>query len=162
MVEEPQQVLVLVSSLRGAMRSKSILVLLFVLAAQLWNQAEAELLLFGGTGHDEFLGCLDCGEYASESVCNDYGTYGNQYSSDSIWNAYSNFGNQYGSNSPWNSYSSSKGVPVLVDRQGNFYGYFTINRYRSDAVDFSDDLLELHETLDGDLEKVRDALCDGF
>lgn len=124
--------------------------------------AEAELLLFGGSGHDEFLGCVDCNEYSSESICNEYGKFGNDYSSDSIWNEYSAFGNEYVSQSPWNEYSTSKSVPVLVDKQGKFYGYFTINSYRSDSVDFSDELGKLYESLSGDLEDIREAFCDAF
>ena len=118
-----------------------------------------ELLIFGGSGHDEFLGCLNCSEYSSDSICNGYGTYGNEYSSSGMFNEYSGFGNEYSSSSPWNEYSSSNAVPVLVDRGGNFYGYFTINRYRSDAADFADDLAGFYEGADGDLEVVRKNLC---
>jgi len=32
-----------------------------------------ELLLFGGNGHDVFLGCFNCDQYRSESICNEFG-----------------------------------------------------------------------------------------
>ena len=36
-----------------------------------------DLLIF----HDKnFLGCLNCSEYDANSICNQYGTYGNEYS----------------------------------------------------------------------------------
>ena len=121
-----------------------------------------DLLIFGGSGHDEFLGCLTCSEYDSDSVCNGYGTYGNEYSSSGMWNEYSGFGNEYSSDSPWNEYSSSKSIPVLVDSEGNFYGYFTINEYRSDAVEFASEMNDWFDEFDGDLDKVRIRVCDAF
>jgi hypothetical protein len=121
-----------------------------------------DLLFFGGSGHDEFLGCLTCSEYDSNSVCNGYGTYGNEYSSSGMWNEYSGFGNEYSSDSPWNEYSSSNSIPVLVDREGNFYGYFTINQYRSDAVEFASEMNDWFDEFDGNLEKVRIRLCEAF
>ena len=119
-----------------------------------------ELLIFGGSGHDEFLGCLNCSEYSSDSICNGYGTYGNEYSSSGMFNEYAGFGNEYSSSSPWNEYSFSNSVPVVVDRAGNFFGYLTINEYRSDGVDFSGELKAIYEAADGDLEVVRTGLCE--
>ena len=84
-----------------------------------------ELLLFGGEGHDVFLGCLTCGKYDSGSVWNKYGSHGSRYSAESIWNPYGTYGSKYSSVSPWNRYGQSP--PVIVDREGSFYGYFTTN-----------------------------------
>lgn len=90
---------------------------------------EKALLLFGGTNHDKFLGCLNCGQYNSASVWNAYGSYGSPYNSDSIWNRYGTWGSPYNSNSPWNKYSSS--APVIVDKDGAFYGHFSSNPYHA-------------------------------
>ena len=120
-----------------------------------------EFLLFGGPGHDEFLGCLGCSSFDSDSVCNRYGK-GNRYASNSIFNAFGTYGNRFNTSSPWNRYSTNKSVPVLVDRSGNFYGYLTINTYRSDAVGFAGGLQSLFEHADGDLEIIRKALCEAF
>ena len=141
---------------------KTLSIILFLLIQSFNANAESELLIFGGEGHDEFLGCLTCNEYSSDSICNGYSTYGNEYSSSGIFNEYAGFGNEYSSQSPWNEYSSSNDVPVLVDRDGNFYGYFTINTYRHNAVDFSDKLKLMFESADGDLEKVRVMLCNSL
>lgn len=122
--------------------------------------ARAELSLYGGSGHDEYLGCFDCNKYAAESICNKYGTYGNKYNGESIWNRYGTYGNRHGVDSPWNKYSTSNSVPVLVDKDGNFYGYLTINKFRNKAVDFAGDLADFYDQVDGDLEQVRDALCE--
>jgi hypothetical protein len=119
-----------------------------------------DLLLYGGSGQKEFLGCLVCNEFSAESVCNGFSRYGNEFGS-TMWNEFSSpYGNEYSSSSPWNEYSSSNSVPVLVDRQGNFYGYFTINQYRSDAVEFAGQLNQIFRRNDGDVEKVRKTLCD--
>lgn len=95
-------------------------------------QKEAKLMLFGGKNHDVFLGCLSCNKYDSESVWNEYGDYGSRYSSNSIWNPYGDYGSKYSDYSPWNSYASYP--PVIVDSYGNFYGYFTANKYNSERT----------------------------
>ncbi len=127
----------------------------------LTGPAAAELLLFGGRGHDVFLGCLQCSHYDSASICNKYGM-GSKYEPNGIFNRYGTYGSKYQSTSPWNKYASGTDVPVLVDRDGGFYGYFTTNHYRFDAVSFADDLGDIFDATDGDLESVRDILCQTF
>lgn len=92
------------------------------------------LHLYGGSGHDDYLGCLNCSNYDKNSIWNTYGTYGSSYNSKSIWNSYGTFGSKYNANSPWNEYSNTP--PVVVDKEGNFYGYFTLNKYKSKRADF--------------------------
>ena len=48
---------------------------------------------------------------------------------------YGTYGSSYNSDSPWNAYGSNP--PVVVDKSGNFYGYFTVNRYKDKRADFS-------------------------
>jgi len=92
------------------------------------------LQLYGGENHDVYLGCLNCDSYNSNSIWNEYGKYGSSYNSKSIWNEYGTFGSEYNINCPWNEYSSNP--PVVVDNEGNFYGYFTVNEYKSKRADF--------------------------
>ena len=92
------------------------------------------LHLYGGQNHDEYLGCLNCNSYDKNSIWNEYGNYGNYYNSKSIWNKYGPYGNEYNSNSPWNEYGSNP--PVVVDKDGNFYGYFTVSEYKAKRADF--------------------------
>lgn len=113
-----------------------------------------ELLLF--SDDDKFLGCLNCSEYSSESICNQYGDYGSEYSSVSIWNEYSNYGSEFGSESPWNEFSSNG--PKIVDRDGNYYGRFSINSIS--GYSNSEKLKEIYELLNGDLKKIRDVFCE--
>ena len=125
------------------------------------TQANArELILYGGQNHDEFLGCLVCNEFRSESVCNEFGQYGSEFGS-TIWNEFSyTYGNEFSQSSPWNEFSLSNDVPVLVDKDGNFYGYFTINQFRHDAVNFAGDLETIYSRHNGNLEKIRKTLCN--
>ena len=139
---------------------KILILLSFMVFAANVNASEKDLLIFGGSEHDQFLGCLTCSEYSGDSICNEYGSYGNEYSSTGMFNEYAGFGNEYSSKSPWNEYSSSNTVPVVVDRGGKFFGYFTINEYRSDAFDHARILKKLFDAADGDLENVREAYCN--
>ena len=97
------------------------------------------LLLF--SDDNKFLGCLNCSEYSSESICNKYGTYGSKYNSESIWNQYGTYGSKYNSESPWNEYSSDG--PKIVDKDGNYYGRFSINTYS--GYSNSDSLKKIYE-----------------
>jgi len=138
------------------MKKKFIIFLTFFSLIIFPNIALSELLLF--SDDDVFLGCLDCSIYASGSICNEYGEHGNKYNSNSIWNKYGTYGSEYNSNSPWNSYSSSG--PKIVDRNGNYFGRFSINIYS--GFEQSSILEEIYESYDGDLDNVRDAFCDAL
>lgn len=92
----------------------------------------SKLMIYGGQSHKQFLGCLNCSEYDSNSVMNSYGNYGSSYSSTSINNSYSEYGSSYSQFSACNRYATTP--PVIVDSQGNFYGYLTINQYKSQAI----------------------------
>lgn len=88
-------------------------------------------MVFGGSGHKTYLGCLSCNSYNSESVLNSYGSYGSAYSATSIFNAYSEYGSPYSAYSACNPYASDP--PVIVDGAGKYYGRLTVNTYRSDG-----------------------------
>lgn len=83
-------------------------------------------MLFGGANHQVYLGCVTCNKYHSESIWNQVGNYGNQFNPNSIWNKFGLYGNPYSQYSPWNPLASLP--PVVVDQNGNFYGYFTANK----------------------------------
>lgn len=92
------------------------------------SQAQpAKLLIFGGADHKTYLGCLNCNEYASDSVFNTYGDHGSPYSTQSIWNHYGEFGSSYSVYGACNAYASDP--PVIVDQNGAYYGRLTVNEY---------------------------------
>jgi hypothetical protein len=92
----------------------------------------ADILIYGGTGHRTFLGCLTCSEFDPNSVHNQFGPYGNQFSGESIFNHFSEYGSKFSTTSACNKYAADP--PVLVDKQGGFYGRLTLNRSHSQAV----------------------------
>lgn len=118
------------------------------------------LHIYGGNNHDVYLGCLNCNKYDKNSIWNAYGTYGSKYNSNSIWNAYGTYGSKYNSASPWNSYFNDP--PVIVDKDGGFYGYFTTNKYKSKRADFDlvEVLYEYHELIRDDVSKWYDKIFE--
>lgn len=140
------------------MRNFLVALLLFGLGS-VQAQNNVALLLFGGEGHKTFLGCLNCGQYDSGSVCNKYGQQGSKYNSDSIWNKYGNYGSKYSNQSPWNKYASEP--PAIVDKEGNFYGYLTANQYNAKRtkIKLYVQLTDLWEEITDDPEPVADRLC---
>jgi len=122
-------------------------------------QAPKALLLFGGEDHKTFLGCLNCVDTSAISVCNEYGQFGSEYQADSIWNEYGNFGSEYQSQSPWNAYSND--APIIVDKDGNSYGYFSANDAHHDRtrIPWLVAILDYYEETN-DLEETRKRMCD--
>src|SRR5579864_1290278 len=96
------------------------------------SSATTALLLFGASDHKTFLGCLNCGKFDSGSVCNAFGTNGSKFAADSIWNKFGTFGSKFSSDSPWNKFSSDG--PIIVDKEGTSYGYFSANKFHTDRT----------------------------
>jgi hypothetical protein len=96
--------------------------------------AQKSLHIYGGKEHDVYLGCLNCDTYNPNSIWNTYGTHGSSYNSKSIWNSYGSYGSEYSNTSPFNTYAIDP--PVIVDKDGGFYGYFTVNTYKDKRADF--------------------------
>jgi len=137
---------------------KAIFIILIGGLISLSLQAQTPLHLYGGKDHDVYLGCINCDKYNSNSIWNAYGTYGSKYNSNSIWNAYGTYGSKYNSLSPWNAYSNDS--PVVVDKEGNFYGYFTVNTSKSKRADFKLALViyEYHDLISDDVSKWYDKI----
>lgn len=87
-------------------------------------------MLYSDEQKPKYLGCMDCSEYALNSVHNEYGQYGSEYSQTSINNQYSQYGSPYSLYSACNELASKP--PMIVDSQGNFYGLLTLNTYLTD------------------------------
>lgn len=116
------------------------------------------LYIYGGEDHDVFLGKLNASKYDSKSIWNEYGTYGSEYNTNSIWNEYGTYGSEYSSYSPFNSYASYP--PVIVDEEGNFYGYFTVNKYKSKRANFDlvNIICEYYESIREDVDEWYDKI----
>jgi hypothetical protein len=92
--------------------------------------ATTKLMIFGGLDHKTYLGCLNCSQYATDSVSNEYGQHGSRYSSESIWNHYSEYGSAYSLYGVCNAYATDP--PVIVDAAGKYYGRLTLNKYHAE------------------------------
>jgi len=90
----------------------------------------AKLYLFAEDG--TYLGKLTTNEFDSDSIFNEYGTYGSKYSSKSIWNEYGTYGSKYSSQSAFNDYTSTP--PYIVTSDGTIYGRLTTNKFISGAI----------------------------
>jgi hypothetical protein len=90
--------------------------------------AGRKLMAFGGPSHEIYLGCLNCSEFASDSVFNEFGAHGSEFRTNSLLNQFGRFGSPYSGNSACNPYASDP--PVVVDNKGNYYGRLTINAYK--------------------------------
>jgi len=77
-----------------------------------------------------FLGKI-INSFDSDSIFNEFGTYGNDFSSDSIWNEYSTFGNEFNSESPFNEFSSD---PLMIIKDGQIIAYLSTNKSIQGAI----------------------------
>ncbi|MCZ7861053.1 hypothetical protein O9X98_06505 [Agrobacterium salinitolerans] len=137
-------------------RSTAFALSVLLTAVSVGPAASAERLLFFGD-KNTFHGCLNCGRYDDESICNKFGDFGSKYNSESIWNKFGDVGSKYQDQSPWNKFG--KGLKI-VDEKGHFYGRFSNNKHARDRVrnDALNSWFELYERLD-DLEAVRNMVC---
>jgi hypothetical protein len=84
-----------------------------------------KFMVYGGEGHHTYLGCLNCGDYAADSVTNQGGQFGSTFSATSIRNQFNEYGSRFSMYSACNPYATDP--PVIVDESGNFYGRLTVN-----------------------------------
>ena len=77
--------------------------------------------------------------FDSDSIFNEFGTYGSEFSSDSIWNEFSTFGNEFNSESPFNEFSPS---PPMIIKGGEVIGYLSVNKSIRSSI--SPNLLKVH------------------
>ena len=84
--------------------------------------------LWGGPGSSVFLGCFNCNQFASDSVFNQFGTYGSPFSTTSVWNQFSPYGSPFSNDSACNPFASNP--PQLVNRANNTYTELTLNQFR--------------------------------
>lgn len=136
---------------------KKVFLAIHILLTTLTVSAQT-LHIYRGENHDVYLGCLNCNNFNATSIWNGYGSYRSKYGANSIWNPLGTYGSKYNSLSPWKAYSSSP--PVIVDANGSFYGYFTVNKYKPQRADFGlvSTLYECHEFIKDDISKWYDKI----
>jgi hypothetical protein len=125
------------------------------------SQAPKALLLFGGPDHETFLGCLNCTETSASSVCNTLGKFGSSLQENSIWNGLGTYGSSLSEYSPWNSLADK--APIIVDKDGKSYGYFSVNTLHHDRthIRWIVAILDYYEDEgDEDLDKTQTKFCE--
>lgn len=80
----------------------------------------------------QFLGILSSNRYQTDSVMNEYGSYGSKYSSTSIFNQYGLYGGRYASYSPFNPYTNT---PPKIILRGCEVAFLTTNTYLRNRLD---------------------------
>jgi hypothetical protein len=104
------------------------------------------MYLFSQEHPEQYLGYVIDDQYDSESIINDYGTYGSRYSSTSIRNQYSAYGSSFGTYSAYNSFAS---YPPIIWRYINdrweAVAYLTKNTFKQPAVDPDNLILTLRD-----------------
>ena len=116
------------------------------------------LLIYGGKNQDIFLGCLNFDKFEDKSIWNKFGNNGSKFNDKCIWNKFGEYGGKFSDFSPFNKFASKP--PILVDKYGNFYGYFTADKYFTKRTTSKLALLiidyweEIFDNIDGYYEKI--------
>lgn len=90
-----------------------------------------KLVIYGGPLFREFLGCVNCDPYETDSVWNKYSPLG--------WeNSYSDYSHLYVYRQAHGVYSAcdpfASSPPRVVDPQNKFYGYLNISKVRPEGI----------------------------
>jgi len=80
-----------------------------------------------------FFTCIFCNEFASESINNQFGSYGSPFSSTSIRNEFSQYGSQFSSLSACNEFASTP-PRVYNSNRSVYYGELTVNQFRAQGI----------------------------
>ncbi len=75
-------------------------------------------------GENTYLGKI-ASSFDSESIFNEFGTYGSEFSSTSIWNEFGKFGSEFNSNSATNEFTAT---PPMIIKSRKLLGYLTANK----------------------------------
>lgn len=110
------------------MKSAIIVASLFLLALHANAEDICALLqdamLIAQDDENTYLGKIT-NPYDSDSIFNEYGTYGSEYSMLSIWNQYATFGSRYNS---YSSRNSNTTTPPMIVKNKKILGYLSTNK----------------------------------
>ncbi|MFB9273677.1 stalk domain-containing protein [Cohnella cellulosilytica] len=86
--------------------------------------------LFSNDGKT-YLGKITSNTFDSDSIFNEFGTYGSKFQSKSIWNEFGDYGSEFSNKSAFNEFATK---PPLVVLDGKTIGYLTINDKVKNAI----------------------------
>lgn len=78
------------------------------------------------------LGLISSNCFKSDSLCNEFGKYGNEFNANSIRNEFGQYGSEFSSKSPFNEFTST---PPRIFKNGKAIAYLTMNTALSPRVD---------------------------
>ena len=79
-----------------------------------------------------YLGSLNLSAYDSDSIFNQFGTFGSQFSPQSIFNKFGTYGSQFSTLSPFNQFTTT---PPKIFIRGKFVAYLTKNQFLKPSVE---------------------------
>lgn len=81
-------------------------------------------------GKNTYLGKIT-NSFDSDSIFNEFGTYGSEFNNKSIWNEFSTFGSEFSNYSPFNQFTST---PPMIIKNNRIIGYLTANETMANSV----------------------------
>ena len=78
-----------------------------------------------------YIGKLTTNKFDSESIFNEYGTYGSKFASKSIWNEFGTYGSKFNKYSPFNEFSTT---PPAILHGEDIVGYLSLNLNNTGAI----------------------------
>ncbi len=118
---------------RGPM-AQALAAILAALPLACWGQGatiQQQFLIYAGPLHRDYLGCLNCDQFDTNSVWDGYSAmgWGNAYAEASHFSTY---------RAPHGRYSACDALaadpPILIDRSLNHYGVLNISTKRGDSI----------------------------
>jgi hypothetical protein len=94
------------------------------------QQIDGSAVLVASDG--KYIGRISSNAFDTESICNDFGDYGNPFSANSVKNQFGDYGNPFSSISAYNQFTSA---PPAIIYNGRVVGYLTKNQFVRGAVD---------------------------
>ncbi|GIO13579.1 hypothetical protein J19TS2_31340 [Cohnella xylanilytica] len=78
-----------------------------------------------------YLGKITSNSFDTDSVFNEFGTYGSKFSTSSIWDEFGDYGSSFSNTSAFNKLASQ---PPAIVLNGKFIGYVTVNSSFPNAI----------------------------
>lgn len=97
-----------------------------------FGSIKGPLILIADNNDKTYLGKLTTNKFDSDSIFNEFGTYGSNFSIYSIWNEFGTYGSKFSIYSPFNQFSTTP--PLMIDGNGNVLGRLSINSFVIGAI----------------------------
>lgn len=145
----------------NAERMKYLLILLALIVFTSLG-TRAQLKIYGGKNHDQFLGCIECSTEDLNSIWCGFGEYGSVHKANSIWNELGKYGSYKSDYSPFNK--KAKYPPLVLDEKGKSYGFMTINKSNPKRSwdSFVNQITEQRDEIVKDIPAYHDRIFHDF